>query len=146
PAFWTLGVDGKWPANGEIDIMEYYRGLLLANVAWSSSQPLVPVWDSVKTPLTDFQDARWAEKFHVWRMDWDKDAIRLYVDDRLLNSTDLKATFNQDKERKNPFRQPHYILLNLAIGGTAGGDPSQTQFPARLEVDYVHVYKIVGGA
>ncbi|GAB4458183.1 MAG: hypothetical protein OHK0029_19110 [Armatimonadaceae bacterium] len=26
PAFWTLGVDGEWPRNGEVDIMEYYRG------------------------------------------------------------------------------------------------------------------------
>ena len=25
PAWWTLGVNGLWPANGEIDIMEYYR-------------------------------------------------------------------------------------------------------------------------
>jgi len=31
--------------------------------------------------------------------------------------------------------------LNLAIGGTAGGDPSATAFPARFEVDYVRVYQ-----
>jgi beta-glucanase (GH16 family) len=35
PAFWSLGVDGPWPANGEIDIMEYYRGTLLANLIWA---------------------------------------------------------------------------------------------------------------
>jgi len=33
PAFWTLGIEGSWPSNGEIDIMEYYRGMLLANAA-----------------------------------------------------------------------------------------------------------------
>src|SRR3546814_9664832 len=33
PAFWTLGVKGEWPSNGEIDIMEYYRGMLLAHIA-----------------------------------------------------------------------------------------------------------------
>jgi hypothetical protein len=32
-------------------------------------------------------------------------------------------------------------LLNLAIGGTQGGDPSQTEFPARFEVDYVRIYQ-----
>lgn len=38
PAFWTLGVDGEWPSGGECDIMEYYRGMLLANFAWGSAQ------------------------------------------------------------------------------------------------------------
>jgi beta-glucanase (GH16 family) len=33
------------------------------------------------------------------------------------------------------------MLLNLAIGGTNGGDPSKTQFPARFEIDYVRVYQ-----
>jgi beta-glucanase (GH16 family) len=141
PAFWTLGVEGEWPSNGEIDIMEYYRGLLLANVAWGSGRRWEPEWDSVKKPITEFPDPKWSEKFHVWRMDWDSDKIELYVDDVLLNSTDLKDTFNQDKEAKNPFRQPHYIILNLSIGGQSGGDPSQTKFPARFEVDYVRVYK-----
>jgi beta-glucanase (GH16 family) len=141
PAFWTLGVEGEWPNNGEIDIMEYYRGILLANVAWGSGKHWEPKWDSVKKPITEFPDPKWSEKFHVWRMDWDNDKIELYVDDVLLNSTDLKDTFNQDKEAKNPFRHPHYIILNLAIGGQSGGDPSHTKFPARFEVDYVRVYK-----
>ena len=33
------------------------------------------------------------------------------------------------------------IILNLAIGGTNGGDPSKTKFPARFEVDYVRIYQ-----
>lgn len=33
PAWWTLGVAGQWPSNGEIDIMEYYKNKLLANIA-----------------------------------------------------------------------------------------------------------------
>jgi hypothetical protein len=43
--------------------------------------------------------------------------------------------------RKSPFRQPHYLILNLAIGGMNGGDPSQTEFPARVEVDYIRVFQ-----
>lgn len=88
-----------------------------------------------------FNDPDWSGKFHVWRMDWDEKAIRLYVDDTLLNTTDLKDTFNKNPEGKNPFHQPHYILLNLAIGGANGGDPSKTDFPARFEVDYVRIYQ-----
>jgi len=141
PAFWTLGTKGLWPGCGEIDIMEYYRGMLLANAAWASEQPWTPQWDDIRKPITEFNDLQWSGKFHVWRMDWDAESIKLYVDDYLMNSVALTETFNKDKEGKNPFRQPHYIILNLAIGGTAGGDPSGTEFPARYEIDYVRVYE-----
>jgi beta-glucanase (GH16 family) len=33
------------------------------------------------------------------------------------------------------------MLVNLAIGGTQGGDPSATEFPARYEIDYIRVYQ-----
>jgi beta-glucanase (GH16 family) len=141
PAFWTLGVSGEWPSNGEIDIMEYYRGFLLANVAWGTEHRWKAHWDSSRWPLSRFSDPAWSTKFHVWRMDWDENSIELYVDNILLNTTDLKGTYNTDKEGRNPFRQPHYIILNLAIGGQNGGDPMTTHFPATLEVDYVRVYQ-----
>ena len=141
PAFWMLGVQGRWPKGGEIDIMEYYKGLLWANVAWGSKQPGTAKWDDSKKPITEFGDPDWSKKFHVWRMDWDDQSIKLYVDDLLLNSTDLKDTVNEDAEAKNPFHQPHYMILNLAIGGTSGGDPSGTEFPAKFEVDYVRIYQ-----
>ena len=141
PAFWTLGVQGRWPRGGEIDIMEYYRGILLANVAWGGKQPGQTKWDDSKKPITEFADPDWSKKFHVWRMDWDDQSIKLYVDNLLLNSTDLKDTVNEDQEARNPFHQPQYIILNLAIGGTSGGDPSHTEFPARFEVDYVRIYQ-----
>jgi beta-glucanase (GH16 family) len=139
PAFWTLGVQGEWPSCGEIDIMEYYQGTLLANAAWGTEKQWVPKWDDVKKPIADFNDPNWSTKFHVWRMDWDEDSIKLYVDDMLMNTVDVNETFNADG--KNPFRQPHYIIANLAIGGTAGGDPSKTEFPAKFEIDYIRVYQ-----
>lgn len=143
PAWWTLGTARRWPGSGEIDIMEYYRGMLLANVAWLGSKPGETRWDDLKKPLEEFGDPAWSTKFHVWRMDWDQNAIKLYVDDQLLNSTDLAETVNGDAEGANPFHEPQYMLLNLAIGGKAGGDPSQTEFPGRFEVDYVRVYQRV---
>ena len=33
------------------------------------------------------------------------------------------------------------MLLNLAIGGMNGGDPTGTSFPSKFEVDYVRVYQ-----
>jgi len=145
PAIWTLGVDQPWPSNGEIDIMEFYQinGIpsILANAAWGTGRPYVAKWDGSNMALTHFteKDKHWSEKFHIWRMDWDKDFIRLYLDDELLNEIDLSKTINPDGF--NPFHQAHYILLNLAIGGDNGGDPSQTVFPIVYEIDYVRVYQ-----
>lgn len=145
PAIWTLGIheDRGWPANGEIDIMEFYRvegeQTILANAAWAGEQKQ-DVWDDKKVPFSRFleDDPRWPEKFHVWKMDWTNESIKLYLDDELLNEINLDKTLNPDGF--NPFRQPHYILLNLAIGSN-GGDPSDTAFPKRYEVDYVRVYQ-----
>ena len=54
PAFWTLGVSGEWPSNGEIDIMEYYDDTLLFNVAWAGI-PTPPdrstTWNTKRIPL-----------------------------------------------------------------------------------------------
>jgi len=141
PAFWSLGVTGEWPNNGEVDVMEYYRDSLLANVAWGTAKPYQAKWSTTKKAITSFPDPNWVQNFHVWRMDWDEKFIRLYVDDLLLNEVDLTQTINQDGSNKNPFHQPHYLLLNLAIGGANGGDPAQTTFPTRFEVDYVRVYQ-----
>jgi beta-glucanase (GH16 family) len=139
PAFWTLGVSGGWPRNGEVDIMEYYRGNLLANAAWGGSQRSQAVWDDLRKPITEF-GAGWSDQFHIWRMDWDEKRIRLSVDDLLLKEVDLTKTVNGDGSNLNPFQQPHYLLVNLAIGGQ-GGDPSSTPFPAKYEVDYIRVYQ-----
>jgi beta-glucanase (GH16 family) len=141
PSFWTLGLEGKWPSRGEVDIMEYYKGLLMANAAWNSQTQGVPAWNIARTHIPEFHDADWSKKFHVWRMDWDASTIQLYVDDLLLNTIDVTKTFNGDVDAKNPFRQPHFLILNLAIGGKHGGDPSKTEFPAKFEVDYVRVYQ-----
>jgi beta-glucanase (GH16 family) len=140
PAVWTLGADGEWPDGGEIDIMEFYRGILLANVAWGSNRRWVATWDAARHPIAKFPDSDWASSHHVWRMDWDARAIDLYMDDRRMNHTDVSSLRNP-RTGTNPFHAPHYLLISLAIGGWNGGDPTATQFPARLEVDYVRVYQ-----
>jgi beta-glucanase (GH16 family) len=140
PAFWTLGVSHPWPSNGEIDIMEYYRNKLLANIACGTATPSKAKWYSNTKPI-DSLGAGWSKKFHTWRMDWDEHAVSLYCDDRLLNQVELDKLVNQDGTSYNPFKQPEYILLNLALGGDNGGDPGSTVFPRKFEVDYVRVYQ-----
>lgn len=144
PAFWTLGSARGWPGCGEIDVMEYYAGTLLANVAWQGRR-WRPIWDDAKYPLTDFP-ANWADEFHVWELDWNPQTIKIFVDGRVLNETALDKAVNEVPPDTEPFQEPHYLLLNLAIGGTNGGDPMATEFPAKFEVDYVRVYQEIKAA
>lgn len=140
PAFWTLGVKGRWPANGEIDIMEYYQGKLLANIA-SLGPDKKAKWFSNTKSIAELGGKKWAAEFHVWRMDWDEKAISLFVDGMLLNKTNLSDLKNDDGSDFHPFKQQHYILFDLAMGGMNGGPLNDTKFPNRMEVDYVRVYQ-----
>ncbi len=153
PAIWLLGNQWTWPENGEVDMLEFYRAKgvpsILANTCWGSPRPYTPVWDSTLTPLTYFtdRDSLWTERFHLWRMDWDESYIRLYIDDELLNETDLSQTVNGGAHgnTENPFttRQAGfgaYLLLNLAIGSN-GGQPDHAAFPMQYMIDYVRVYQ-----
>jgi beta-glucanase (GH16 family) len=137
PAFWSLGVEGRWPFDGEIDIMEYYRDTLLANLIWAGPERTQSF--TKRKPIASFADPEWAHKFHVWQMDWDENRVVIRVDGEVINDSDLNLAANPDG--KNGFRQAQYIILNLAIGGDAGGDPTATEFPARFEVDYVRIYQ-----
>ncbi|SOE22051.1 Glycosyl hydrolases family 16 [Spirosomataceae bacterium TFI 002] len=145
PAIWTLGVEKPWPSNGEIDIMELYRvngeATILGNMAWGTDQAYKAKWDNRKIPLTHFleQDPDWINKFHIWRMDWTENDIKIFIDGELINEVKLSETINPDGF--NPFKQPHYFLLNLAIGGNNGGEPSQETKTIKYEVDYVRVYQ-----
>src|SRR5438552_1518105 len=97
PAFWTLGTKGPWPANGEVDIMEYYDNVVLANIAWAGA-PSPPersaTWNTKRIPLSSFPK-NWSDEFHIWRMDWTPDSIKLFIDDALVNSQDLAETLNR---------------------------------------------------
>jgi beta-glucanase (GH16 family) len=146
PAIWLLGDRGGWPACGEIDMMEYYqyqgRPTVLANACWAGDTDTK--WDSSYTPLSYFteRDSTWAERFHVWRMDWDENAIRLFLDDELLNEIDLTQTVNGKMRGSgiNPFHAPQYILLNLALD-TRVGQYNPADFPMRYLIDYVRVFQ-----
>lgn len=140
PAWWTLGTQGQWPANGEIDIMEYYRRMLLANIA-SLGADNKPAWFTITKSVDSLGGTKWAAKFHVWRMDWDENQISLYLDDVLMNRVELAKLVNHDGSGINAFNQPHYMLLNLALGGQNGGSLVNTDFPNRFVIDYVRVYQ-----
>ena len=41
----------------------------------------------------------------------------------------------------NPFRKPHYLLINLALGGSWGGPMEDAVLPQKYLIDYVRVYE-----
>jgi beta-glucanase (GH16 family) len=141
PAWWTLGEKGEWPSNGEIDIMEFYKGKILANIAVGTSARYKAKWYSTTKAVTELGGKEWASKFHVWRMDWTEKYISLFVDDKLMLKVNMADLKNKDAKGVNPFQQPHYMLLDLAMGGLNGGELGDTKFPNRFEVDYVRVYQ-----
>lgn len=144
PAIWLLGYGYDWPSCGEIDVMEYYRGMILANTCHGNNTPWQGVWNSMSKPLKYFTDSdpEWVNKFHVWRMDWDAKAIRIYIDDKLIQAVNLTTTINGTiGQSTNPFHSDQYVLLNLALGGDNGGTIDNNAFPMKYEIDYVRIYK-----
>jgi hypothetical protein len=77
------------------------------------------------------------EDFHVYAIEWEPGEIRWYVEDTLFQQlTDIDVPGNW------VYDHPFFIILNLAIGGNWPGYPDDsTQFPQRLMVDYVRVYR-----
>jgi beta-glucanase (GH16 family) len=142
PAFWTLGTAYRreptaWPQSGEIDIMEYYRKTVLANVCKPKRRECG--WDSAVQSLASLGGEAWANKFHLWTMEWSARKVDLYLDNKLVNHFAVRTL---GTGRRNPYLdKPAYLLLSQADGGVNGGDPANTIFPMRFEVDYVRVYQ-----
>ena len=141
PAIWTLGTNCPWPSNGEVDVMENYGGNILANFAWGTNTPWTPFWDSSSWPVVNF-GGNWAEEFHIWELRWSEEQMVIALDGTVLNEVSLNDTINgsAECEGENPFQQPHYILLNLALGSN-GGSVDNLEFPTRYLIDYVRVYE-----
>ncbi len=140
PAIWTVGLNGEWPSNGEVDIMEYYNNGILANFAHANTGRYQAIWDGAFHKLDSLGGKAWADSFHIWTFEWNRESMRILVDGVLFNDIDIRKTINKT-DGKNPFQQPHYLLLNLAMGGNRGGALAQTVLPSTYLIDYVRLYQ-----
>jgi len=140
PAIWMLGVNRAqvgWPACGEIDVMEnvgFDPLRIHASVHTAAYNHTIKTQRTAAVTVADPSEA-----FHVYAMEWHADRIDVFVDGQKY------FTFrNEGTGAKTwPFDKPHYLLINLAIGGTWGGQKGvdDARFPMRYLIDYVRIYQ-----
>lgn len=137
PAIWTLGINMPkvgWPRCGEIDIMEFVgkdSGKIHANAHFHREGKHASDHKERKTKNV------W-EEFHIYSIEWDVDFIHFAFDGKRYHSFKIEKARSSNG---NPFHKPHYLILNLALGGNWGGKIDDSIFPARYLVDYVRVYQ-----
>ncbi len=142
PAIWLLGTSYKtsmgWPECGELDIMEHvgFDSLRIhANIHTKAYNHVKKTNKGnsivIETPYDDF---------HVYAMEWKKNKIDFFVDDVKYFTYEKEENATHDEW---PFGNPHYLILNLAIGGAWGGQQGidNRKFPHEFLIDYVRVYK-----
>lgn len=141
PALWTLGenvdTDG-WPLCGEIDILEHVGhepGRIHGSFHTVSDNHMN---DGDLTGSLVDDDI--SQEFHVYSVEWDPDYIAIQFDGKTYS--DYRKPENATVEQW-PFDAPQYLILNLAVGGSWGGQKGvdSRAFPQRLEIDYVRVYE-----
>jgi len=142
PAFWMMGDDiakKDWPSCGEIDIMENIGkepSLVHGTIHGPGYSGDKGIGASYGLP----NDQRFADDFHVYAVEWEKKAIRFYVDDHLYTT---RTPAELPKGTKWVYNHPFFLLLNVAVGGGWPGNPDSTSiFPKTMLVDYVRVYKL----
>lgn len=138
PALWMLGSDYTtvgWPRCGEIDIMEqtgWDKNKTLGTLHWyntaSSGHASYGLDKTVSTSTTEF---------HVYSVEWNASSIKILVDDVqffVMNSGSSSVS-------SSPFTSDFFLILNVAMGGSLGGDIPANFTEDSMEIDYVRVYQ-----
>ncbi len=139
PAFWLLPVGGNWPCDGEIDIME--QGGHVGGINETTGAAHLGECGGASTyetfDLKNPAGVSYANDFHIYEIQWSKDKIAWYVDDKKV----FQVTPESYPGKTWPFNSSDwYILLNLAVDKS--GPNSNTQFPSQMEIDWVRVYEM----
>jgi beta-glucanase (GH16 family) len=140
PAIWMLGTNIRevgWPRCGEIDIMEYVGfdpNTVCANVHMAKYNHAKGTGKGSK-----IKSDKPYESFHIYAVEWTPEKMDFFFDEHKY------FTFENEHSGADawPFDQPHYLILNLAIGGSWGGQKGidESIFPQQFLIDYVRVYQ-----
>ncbi|RAV30903.1 family 16 glycosylhydrolase [Sinomicrobium soli] len=132
PAIWMLGSnfqEVEWPGCGEIDIMEYVANqhdVIHGTLHFPGNFAGNAVSES--TVIDDV-----ASDFHNYTVEWTEDQIIFAVDNKIFHKF--------DNTPDTPFHNPFFLILNVAMGGTFGGEIDPAFEQSSMEVEYVRVYQ-----
>jgi beta-glucanase (GH16 family) len=124
PAIWMMPASYK-DDNGELDVME--------NLGGQPATEFMTLHRHGKSRQFTYEHL--SGGFHIFGVDWEANFVKWYLDGALV------ATCT-DKSLICPTAM--YPILNLAVGGTLGGPPTEgTAFPASFGVDYVRIWRTI---
>lgn len=132
PAIWSLGDNFSsvsWPACGEIDFMEHV-GKEQNKIFGSLHYPGNSGGNAV-TGSKLISNA--STEFHIYKVIWNSNTIRFYVDDTLYKTAPNASTL--------PFNQNFFLIANVAMGGNFGGPIAATFTQSSMEIDYIRIYQ-----
>ncbi len=143
PALWMMGINcaqRNWPDCGEIDIMEFVWGTpktIYGTCHWKRNQPLPNGSIHTSTGGTITCNTL-KDQWHLYTIIRTPEKIDFFFDNQKYYTFDCSKANRPDGS--NPFREPMYLLINLAIGGAWGGALDPKTLPATYQVDYVRYY------
>lgn len=143
PAIWMLPTTierMRWPDDGEIDIMEHVGfdpGVVHGSVHTTRYHHSI---GTQKTGRVLVPDA--GTTFHDYAIEWTPARITWLLDGREYFRFD-KGPGGRDVW---PFDAPFHLVLNVAVGGSWGGQQGvdESALPYRMEIEYVRVHRHTG--
>ena len=133
PAIWMLGTGGRWPEDGELDIVEH-MGKKPESVSSAVHVTMGHAGQAV-TGIAPLPEA--CKSFNNYQMHWTPERVVFGVN----GVPHLIFPKMAGGRQAWPFDDPAFLILNLAIGGDLGGPVDDRIFPVAMEVDYVRVYQ-----
>lgn len=137
PAFWMLPKDAKWPAGGEIDIMERLSNdAYVYQTVHSSYTHTLGIKDN---PVASIIASIRPYDYNVFALEKYPDSLVFFV-----NNTRTKTypRIETTEEGQFPFsEQEFYLLLDMQLGGSWVGAVDPNTLPVEMQIDWVRFYE-----
>jgi len=132
PAIWALGANFEevgWPETGEIDIMEFkgnepntlYGTLHYPGASGGNA-------DGGSTAISNANT-----EYHIYSVEWSPERIWFLVDGEVYHM--------YENNPGTPFNKDFFFIMNVAMGGTFGGEIDPAFQESSMEIDYIRLYQ-----